>query len=295
MRLAETLSVLKRRWYVVLAGLLLTATGCYYIYAQVPATYEAKGSVVLMPPSSTVGDEGNPYLFLGGMGQALDVLTRHVNAAEIVEPVLDDYPDTSYTIEPDRDTSGSIIQVVATGSTPDATMDVLAAALQTIPVSLDAMQDELAIEDYLRIGLMTVVVDTEPTVEQKQRVQLLIFAAAGGSVGTLLFAGMLDGLVLSLRRRKADRPSTPAEAENAEPLRNSSARERARQLSGEEPVADGSPTVPVPTARRQLDGPAGPLPKSQASRKRRTVRIPRTESDDEAMPEPHAGVGAFRS
>lgn len=200
MRLAETLSVLKRRWYLVVAGVLLTAVGCFYVYDRVPTTYEAKGSVVLMPPSATVGDEGNPYLFLGGMGQALDVLTRHVNAAEIVEPILEDHPDTNYTIEPDRDTSGSIMQVIVTGPDPSTTMDVLHEALSTIPISLNAMQDELLIEDYLRIGLMTVVVDTEPTADQKQRLQLLIFAAVGGIVGTVLLTGMIDGMVLSLRR-----------------------------------------------------------------------------------------------
>ena len=205
MRLNDTLKALGRRWYLVILGVAVTAGACFFIYEQIPVKYEAQGSLVLMPPSATVGDEGNPYLFLGGMGQALDVLTRHVNAAEVAEPVLEDHPDTSYTVEPDRATSGPIIQVSAVGLTPDATMSVLHAALQTVPVSLDAMQDEVSIEDRLRIGLMTVVIDTEATKDDKQRLQLLIFAAAGGLVGTVLVTGMIDGLVVAARKRKIDR------------------------------------------------------------------------------------------
>ncbi|GGE91732.1 hypothetical protein [Mycetocola zhadangensis] len=297
MRLAETFSVLKRRWYLVVAGLLLTATGCYYIYAQVPATYEAKGSVVLMPPSATVGDEGNPYLFLGGMGQALDVLTRHVNAAEIVDPVLDAHPGTSYTIEPDRDTSGSIIQVVATGPAADETMDVLAAALDTIPISLDAMQDELSIEDYLRIGLMTVVVDTEPTIEQKQRVQLLIFVAAGGIVGTLLLAGLIDGILLSKRRRKLhpDDAEPQSKTEHTEPVdgfgppRNPTLTE----LAGV--TEEVRSPVSVPHADQRDTSPVGALPTSQIPRKKRKVRVQQVPSEQEDPSTSPESVGASRS
>lgn len=220
MRLRDTMNALRRRWYLLALGLVVTAVGCFFVFDQTPADYEARGSMVLMPPPATVGDEGNPFLFLGGMGQALDVLNRHVNAAEVTEPVLDAHPGTTYTIDPDPSTSGSIIQIVATGPSPKAAMAVLYDALGTVPVALDAMQNDLQIEDYLRISVMPVVVDDEATKDDKDRLQALIFAAATGIVATILLVGIVDGVLLSAGRR-------PGTGHNADALhsRHSSAAE----------------------------------------------------------------------
>ena len=276
MRLKDTLKGLLRRWYVVLLGASLTAGACFFVYDQIPVKYEAQGSLVLMPPEATVGDEGNPYLFLGGMGQALDVLTRHVNAAEVAEPVLEEHPDTSYTVEPDRASSGPIIQVSAVGLTPDATMAVLHAALQTVPISLDAMQDELTIEDRLRIGLMTVVVDNEPTKDDKQRLQLLIFAAAGGLVGTVLLTGMIDGLILSARKRKRERDAALLDDEEDDfVLAEDAPRpEKRTRISPplREPVAEDDP---VGKNRVGNDQPAPSRTKRSAKRPLQGVGAPR--------------------
>ncbi len=209
MRLKELIRSLARRWYVVLAGLVLTAGMCSVVYAKVPATYEASGSLVLMPPSATVGNTGNPYLYLVGMSQALDVLTRRANAAEVRDPVLNQFPGMTYSIDADRSTSGAIVVVKVSAPGPSETMGGLKAALATVSATLKTMQDELSVADFSRINLKTIVVAPEPTRENKAQLQLMIVATGVGVVGTVLLARMLDGLLLArgIARRNLERPA----------------------------------------------------------------------------------------
>lgn len=209
MQLKELIRSLARRWYMVLAGLALTTGMCAVAYEKVPATYEASGSLVLMPPSATVGSTGNPYLYLVGMSQALDVLTRRANAAEVRGPLLEDFPAMTYSVDADRSTSGAVVVVKVSSPNPNETMDGLKAALATVPATLKAMQDELSVPDYSRINLKTIVVAPEPTVENKAQLQLLIVTAGAGAVGTVLLARFLDGLLLA-RRMALGNPESPA-------------------------------------------------------------------------------------
>jgi len=234
MQLKELIKSLARRWYVVLAGLALTAGVCAVVYEKVPATYEASGSLVLMPPSATVGTTGNPYLYLVGMSQALDVLTRRANAAEVRGPILDNFPAMTYSVDADRSTSGAVVVVKVSSPSPSETMGGLKAALATVPVTLKAMQDELSVPDFSRINLKTIVVAPESTMDNKAQLQLIIVTAGAGVVGTVLLARMLDGLLLTRRmtRGNLERPA-PGSSETPDPARGRKQRRPGRSKSTE--------------------------------------------------------------
>jgi hypothetical protein len=221
MQLKELIKSLARRWYVVLAGLALTAGMCAVVYEKIPATYEASGSLVLMPPSATVGATGNPYLYLVGMSQALDVLTRRANAAEVRGPILENFRDLTYSVDADRSTSGAVVVVKVSSPRPNETMGGLKAALATVPATLKAMQDELSVPDYSRINLKTIVVAPESTMENKAQLQLIIVTAGAGVVGTVLLARMLDGLLLARRMRRGnpERQAPGSSVETPDPAR----------------------------------------------------------------------------
>lgn len=219
MRLKELIKSLVRRWYVVLAGLLLTGSMCALVYNKVPATYEASGSLVLMPPSATVGEKGNPYLYLVGMSQALDVLTRRANAAEVRNPVLAKFPGMTYSVDADRSTSGAVVLVKVSGPSPSAAMGGLKAALATVPATLTAMQDELSVAEFSRIGLKTIVVAPEASKENKAQLQLIIVTAGVGVVGAVLLARTLDGLILAKRIERGDPERAPGRSDGtSDPL-----------------------------------------------------------------------------
>lgn len=202
MNLAETFAGVVRRWYIFLVGLIATAGLAWGAYQYVPPTYEASGSILLMPSEATVGEDGNPYLFLGGMTEALDVLIRRSNAAEIQESLLKRFDGASYTIQPDRMTSSPIVVVSVEAPSNEVALALLQAAMTTVDRNLDSMQNELSVVPRKRIHAKELVVDPEATVNSKMQIQLAIVAVGGGVLGTFMLTGFMDGLLNQRRLRK---------------------------------------------------------------------------------------------
>ena len=73
--------VLRRRWYVVALGLLVTVALGFGASQAAKPTYEAKSVLLLLPPSSGNGD--NPYLNLGAISGVTDVLNQALSGPEI--------------------------------------------------------------------------------------------------------------------------------------------------------------------------------------------------------------------
>lgn len=237
MTMPQSLRVLARRWYLVLFGLAVTGAMCAAANYLVPPSYDARGSMVLMPPTANVGEDGNPYLLLGGMSEALDVLVRQANSPSVRDRVLDDFGSATYTVEADRTTSGSIVVVQSTADTEAESLELLEEAMQTLPATLDHMQDELAVSQEQRIDMMSVVVDTEATLNIKQTLQVVGVAGLIGLSGTFMVTALLDGLLLQRRERRA----------SAAAVRNGSGRETPAR-SGKRPgtVLQPAPKKDVP-------------------------------------------------
>ena len=191
---------LTRRWYFVLLGLALASILCTVMYQRIPLNYKAQGSIVLLPPAVNVVN-GNPYLYLGGMGQALDVLTRKLASDDVKTPISDRFPDVDYVAETDRTTSGSILLVTVQGRDQAEAMGALGAILNQVPSTLESMQVALSVPATARITTMKLLVDSKPTVDSKTRTQVVMAAAAGGLTLTLLLTGLLDGLLLGRKAR----------------------------------------------------------------------------------------------
>jgi len=193
---------LLRRWYLVVAAMCLVAALAALTYVHVAPTYQANASVVLLPPKSTVVVGGNPYLYLGGLSQALDVLTRSIDGDTTREGILGNRQDLDYTVEPDRTTAGPILLVQASGPTVSETLDVLNAVLAVVPVNLRQLQDDLRVATASQITSMTLTVDQKPTIVGKKRLRAVIGVAAIGAGGAVLLIGALDGILLSRTRRR---------------------------------------------------------------------------------------------
>lgn len=198
-----------RRWYAIVAGLLAVGAVSYYLYGAVPVSYKATGSVVLLPTAESVGKGGNPYLFLTGLGQAMDVLSRRVSAPDVMKRLTAGQPSSTYTAEPDVTSGSSILVVTVTsGSTADA-QATMSSVLADVPSELKAMQDELKVPPASRISSMQVAEPTAPVVNSKPRLQATAAAGIAGLLLVVLLTALLDGLLLrrSLRvgRRKASK------------------------------------------------------------------------------------------
>lgn len=82
MDLAEIWRVMRRRWYVLLPGLLITAALTAAVYLLVPVEYRSQSTVTLLnSKKATVAFDGNPFLStqasLTGMA---DGLARNLNS-----------------------------------------------------------------------------------------------------------------------------------------------------------------------------------------------------------------------
>lgn len=206
MTLSDTLATILRRWYVVLLGFLVTCGLGWATYANLPPQYDAQGSILLMPADSTVGDEGNPFLYLGGMNDALDVLTRRSNATDVKEEVLANYDGATYTAERDSFTQSPVIVATVSARSADDVLRLLDDVLATLRTNLADMQVEQDIPPERQIFTVDLVIDEEAVQESKTALQLTLVVLGAGFIVTLMVTGLIDNaLTRGGRDRRAHR------------------------------------------------------------------------------------------
>lgn len=201
-----------RRWYAFVAGLLAVGALSYFVYGQAPVDYKSSGSVVLLPSTKSVGTEGNPYLFLNGLGQAMDVLTRRLSAPDTVARLTKGYSGVTYTALPDVTSGSSILVVTVKSGTAETASSALKAVLTAVPSELSGMQDELSVPNASRIASMQVAAPTTPVADVKPRLQLTAVSTAGGVLLILLLTALLDGMILRLNGQRRARLYASPEA-----------------------------------------------------------------------------------
>lgn len=197
MQLNDTLRSIFRRWYIVLLGLIVSAGLAGAAVVLIPPTYEAEGTLLLMPPSKIVGSQGNPYLYLGGMNGAVDVLVRRANAPDVVEAIEKLHSGVKIVYSAAPATSSPIVAISITGGDKESVIGTLEAGRTILIRKLEAMQSELKVPQPMRITAETLVIGHEATANRKTAIQFAILVAAAGTVGTLMFTGFIDGLLLA--------------------------------------------------------------------------------------------------
>lgn len=262
MYLSDLMRGLLRRWYVIVAGLLLTAAGAYAVFQATPIRHEAQSTMMLLPPQETLELEGdNPYLVLGGMGQALAVLTTRLNAPATAEALLGKDGDAEYMVSGDTAAGAPFLNITTQAAGGRDALRLLEQLQDEATDELATMQEELAIPAASVIGIMTVTTASEATAVTTTRMQLTVAALGAGLVLTVALAAAIDGLLAARsRRRAAERAPRPRERGRREPL-------LARDILGEVtgPVAA---SARAEAERSRTEAPDRPRP--VAPRKRAT-------------------------
>lgn len=257
---------LGRRWYITVTGVLITLGLCAGAYLNTEPTLERSASELLVPGKTTIPEGGNPYLYLGGLGQLSDVLASSLNSERTISAVTDRFPGTTVAVARDTMTSGPVITVTVNGTKDAAVAGALSAMVDQIPKTLESLQSSAAVPSDARIGVLTVTKDVTSTVIQKSRFETVGLVGVAGLVLTVLLAGLVDGLLLGRRKRSAARaqveaPSAPntssddeggtideTPADTAEPARPARrpGRKRGRRPA---PAAEPAPSAaPAPAA-----------------------------------------------
>ena len=164
---------LRRRWYLVLALAVLTLGATFLVAQRVGETYEATGTVLVFPPSQTEGPTGdmseeNPYLSLGGVGQARDVVVRALTSKQVGDAFGEDYPvGTTYEIVPDYTNSAPIILFTVEAATPDVATEALSSLVDRVPVELEKLQAGLDLPAAQRVTSVVLTRDESPAGHQE--------------------------------------------------------------------------------------------------------------------------------
>lgn len=252
MQLKDLSGTLVRRWYLTLAGLLAVGGVCVGVFELIPPTFETEANVVLLPPESSVGEGGNPYLYLGGLDQAADVLTRALTSDASRTQVMTTLGHADYDVLPDWATSGPILIITGRGDSAAQADEVRQAVLESVPSTLVVLQKALNVPDGSQITSMVLTSDDKPTPVVKARMRAVAAAGAASLVAVVMLIGLLDGMLktrtLRRSRRLADSNAsaaamsstasaqsdpTPAGAGAPEPSRRSVRDDAARDLTSE--------------------------------------------------------------
>lgn len=201
MKLADVLGALKRRWYVAAISVLLAAGVAHIAWSNVPPEYERSASQLLLPGEATLPEGSNPYLFIGGLSQAGDILVRAVGEDDVAEAVAD-YPETQVAVVRDA-AAGSVILTTVTAQSDEGARSVLDAMLEINAATLDRLQNEQEIPRDERITMMPLTQATSSSVVQKTRIVLTLVAGAVVVVVGIVLAVLIDGALRSrLRSRR---------------------------------------------------------------------------------------------
>lgn len=210
MNVNDMLRTCVRRWYVMVLGLVLTAGLCVVAAEHLPPTYTRSATLVLLPGTKLMPEGGNPFLFMGGLTQARDVLVRSIDDDSVRKQVLADRPGDDYTVTGDPTTAGPLIVLTVTTKAPGDAGPVLADLEARVPQTLQRLQDEAAAPADARISSMELTASQDTKVDQKKRLQTILLLLVAGLVLTVLGTGLVDGV---LRRRAGRHRAQRAQAQ----------------------------------------------------------------------------------
>lgn len=204
MGVGDILAALGRRWYVLVAGLLLTVGIGLYVYQDTPPDYTARSLTLLLPPAG-VGEEAgsNPFLELGGLELTSRVLAATYSGTEFQNDIAKRFPDAEVVVSIEESTQGGVIAVDVQNDGEETTMKLLDEVTSTVPQRLEQLQTEAGVADQDAVRTLLLASDTEATPDFQSVIRTLVIAVAGGIAVTVVLALLLDLLLAHLRRRKS--------------------------------------------------------------------------------------------
>lgn len=263
------LRTLWRHKVLTVVGVLMSAAAAFAAGRLVGPSYTAGAIVVLLPPAHDQQID-NPYLYLGGIQQARDVVQRSLVSEGVRADIARAEPAASYDVEADPLSEGPLLVVSTEASTADAALGSMRAVLAKVPPTVRSLQQRMAVQRGADITPLTVTQDQVATVVTKGQVRAGLGVAVLVAVLSVLGIGLVDGPWA--RRRAARRAAKAAEgAEDAEAVDDTGETEGAEEPAGdEEPAAE-------PVAARESDPaePEGPERRAPRVRHQRREHAPR--------------------
>lgn len=215
------------RWMLTGGLLLLTLIGIVAALVELPPTYQAESSVVLLasPAASKVNGD-NPYLsFSPSLTLTADVVSREMMAPETAyDLVSNGYPD-AYTVglaTYTTDTTGSVLLVTVDGTDQAAvelTLHGVTDEISTILAKLQAVSPS-----YDRISAATLSMSRQASLSLTQLTRLLAVLIGVGLAASFGVPWLVEAQFIGRRiQRDAPQRAAPPLVEEPDPGRYVSA------------------------------------------------------------------------
>ncbi|MCY4726949.1 hypothetical protein NYO98_11735 [Nocardioides sp. STR2] len=280
------IGVARRRWYVLLAGLMVSLGLAYAGTLASPPHYAARALVLLLPSQSTVGPNGNPFLDLSGLDLPARVVVSSLTSTSTREAVGKEFPDIDYAVSIEESTRGPVIALDVTGPTDGATLEALPYLMQESRATLERLQAEVEAPANATIRSMVLAQDRSATEQRGGTVRLAIAGLIAGLVATLFAASAIDGRSQQRRATRREHEDANEDSVSRQPDPAEGAPQHARDApddaGGPAPDPTGEEASPVP--KHGDVSPTDPPPPSGAPGRRDLAMI-RTSDSAEARPE----------
>ena len=201
MFLSDIPQALLRRWYVALLGLIVTAGLAYWAASITPAKYDVTVQSLLLPPSTSVPEGGNPYLSLGGLDAVGDILSQALTDAPTLETMKAAGLEDEYTVSRDANSAAPVMLITVTSDTERSAVSQSQILLDQLPVTLRALQVSVGVPSPSLITSSVVVRPERATVSHKGQTRAVVVAVAAGLALTVLGTAAVDALWLRRGRR----------------------------------------------------------------------------------------------
>lgn len=205
MLLRDGLEALRRRWVVVLVGLIIVAAGGLGVFMLVGPRHEATATAVLLPPSTTSvrhADDytvGNPLFYLSGLTQPRDLVINRLRSGNVEAEFERLHPGVTYDVSADSRSSGPVIVVTTSARTEAAALGALADLNEQVTATMTDIQQALNIEPAARITVFQVTNDRQSTIDRAAQLRAGIATGGGLAVGVVLLVALLEGLARPTR------------------------------------------------------------------------------------------------
>ncbi|MEV0181896.1 chain length determinant protein [Streptomyces sp. NPDC050625] len=188
MDLAEIFRVMRRRWYALLPGLLLTAGLTVAVALVVPVTYQSQSTVVLLnSQKATVAYDGNPFLStqtsLTGMA---DGLARNLNSDVSVRELKSRGATGTFEAKLADNAQGPLMWLTVTGTDKTAVLASDRILTTYAKDRLEQFQQQQSVAPKAMIRMTTIVPPQNPVAQTKTRLEYMVMAGVLGLVLSLV-------------------------------------------------------------------------------------------------------------
>ncbi|MFK4100476.1 chain length determinant protein [Streptomyces sp. NPDC019531] len=233
MDLAEIFRVMRRRWYVLLPGLLLAAGLTFAVTVVVPVTYQSQSTVVLLnSQKATKAYDGNPFLStqtsLTGMA---DSLARNLNSDVSVRELKSRGASGTFEAKLADNAQGPLLWLTVTGTDKKAVLTSDRLLTAYAKERLKEFQEQQSVDQNAMIRMSTIVSPQTPAAQTKTRLEYMIMAGGAGFVLTMVAVFYVEA------RKRSQGPTAGEEL--------ASAPEEATPAPDPDPDSDPA-TVPAP-------------------------------------------------